>query len=178
MMIDYLFPRFLDDPAEYAKAEAYWQRLWENLVPLTGAREWRSPWLQTAFADGTPFRDGDPIFSAWFPSRKCGIRIIQNRPQGEDPALDFWPDTVGDEWSGEVSTLVISCVLSRQTAELARELISSWIRYGEASVFSPSQGPPVVTQPSEFVFRVPQSERRPTPAEQAVPVGERWGDAA
>src|SRR6266571_5066970 len=107
-MAAHLFPRFLADPAEYSRAEAYWRSLWEELTRLTGqVQEWRHPWLQTAYADGTPFRDGDPIFSAWSPSRKLGVRVIQNEPQQEALALDFWSDVVGDQRSGEVHTLVI-----------------------------------------------------------------------
>jgi hypothetical protein len=145
-MVQHLFPRFLDDPAEYAEAEAFWRRLWDGLARFSGQQhEWRHPWLRTAYADGTPFRDGDPIFSAWSPSRKLGVRVIQNAQQQQEPELLFWPDTVGDAWSGgEVRTLVISCALSRQAAGLAEGLILSWMRDGTVSVSRPLAGPPVV----------------------------------
>ena len=65
-MVQHLFPHFLGDPVEYAKAEAYWRDLWEEVARFAGQQwEWRQPWLRTTYADGTPFRDGDPIFSAW-----------------------------------------------------------------------------------------------------------------
>jgi hypothetical protein len=138
-MVQHLFPHFLHNPGEYAQAEAYWRRLWDELARFLGQQqEWRHPWLQTAYADGTPFRDGDPIFSAWSPSRKLGVRVIQNEPQQQSLELNFWPDIVGDEWSGgEVHTLVISCALSRQAADLARDLILSWMRDGVVSVSRP-----------------------------------------
>jgi hypothetical protein len=147
-MVQHLFPRFLEDPAEYDQAEAYWRRLWDELARFAGQqREWRHPWLQTAYADGTPFRDGDPIFSAWCPSRKRGVRVIQNEPQEQELELDFWSDIVGDEWSGEVQTLVISCALSKQAADLAQNLILSWMLHGRASVSRPHHGPLVVGPP-------------------------------
>ncbi len=140
-MAVHLFPGFLDDPAQYAAAEDYWRQLWDELMGRAGQREgWIRPWLQTAYANGTPFRDGDPIFSAWSPSRKLGVRVIQNRPEGVGLGLDFWTDTFGDEWSGEVRVLVIACELSSRTADLARELIGQWVRTGEASLSFPPVG--------------------------------------
>src|SRR5262245_40658580 len=142
-MVEHLFLHFLDDPAEYARAEAYWRELWDELARFSGQQqEWQHPWLQTAYANGTPFRDGDPIFSAWSPSRKLGVRVIQNEPQARVVELDFWPDVVGDQWSGEVRTLVISCALSKQATDLARDLILSWMRHGKVSVCLPQEGLP------------------------------------
>jgi hypothetical protein len=171
-MAEYLFPRFLDDPEEYAAAEAYWRRLWDEVAGLAGAAwEWKHPWLQTAYADGTPFRDGDPIFSAWAPSRNLGLRVIQNRPHRQDPALEFWPDVVGDEWSGEVRTLVISCELSRQTAALARGMIFSWLRYGKVSISRPLLAGPLAVdpQPRGFTLGVPRHARRESPVSLVIP---------
>jgi hypothetical protein len=134
-MATHMFPRFLEDRAEYARAEAYWRELWDEVVASAYQQgEWQHPWLRTTFADGTPFLDGDPISSAWCPSRRLGIRVIQNEPQREGMELTFWRDTTGDEWTGEVNTLVIACALSDESSELARALISSWILYGEVSV--------------------------------------------
>jgi hypothetical protein len=144
-MTERLFPRFLHDQAEYDRAEAYWRELWDDLMRFTGQRGWQYPWLQAAYADGTPFRDGDPIFSAWSPSRKIGVRVIQNEPRQQDPELVFWRDVVGDEWTVEVPTLVISCALSQETADVARDLILVWIRDGAVDVERPQAGPLVVT---------------------------------
>ena len=158
-MVRHLFPRFLDDPTEYARAEAYWRALWDELVWFEGqAQEWQYPWLKTAYANGTPFQDGDPIFSAWSPSRKLGVRVIQNEPGAGEPELTYWHDVVGDQWSGEVQTLVISCILSGQTAALARDLISYWVREGRVSVCYPQEGPPVFGVSREnpaFGLRIP-----------------------
>lgn len=149
-MVRHLFPRFLHDPSEYVQAEAFWRDLWEKLARFTGQRQdWQYPWLRTAYANGTPFQDGDPIFSAWSPSRKLGVRVIQNEPQLQELDLDFWYDRVGDEWSGgEVNTLVISCALSGRAAALAQDLILSWMRDSAVSVTKHQPGPPVVGRPA------------------------------
>ncbi len=130
------FPNFLHDSAEYAQAEEFWRGLWIEVTRLAGQeQEWQYPWLETAYADGTPFKDGDPIFSTFSPSRKLGIRVIQNQPQEVGPQLAIWSDVIGDEWSGEVRTLVISCVLSQRAAALARNLMLDWMLYGRVSLF-------------------------------------------
>ncbi len=172
-MVQHLFPRFLADPAEYAKAEDYWRRLWEELARFSDRQqEWQCPWLTTTFADGTPFRDGDPIFSAWSPSRKLGVRVIQNEPQSPELELDSWVDRVGDEWSGgEVSTLVISCALSRQSADLARDLIFAWMRDGMVSITrpEPAEGALVIVAPRrEDPLRLRSTARPEMPT--AVPI--------
>jgi hypothetical protein len=148
-MVQHLFPRFLQDPAEYAQAEAYWGDLWNEMARFAGQQKiWRHPWLRTSYADGTPFLDGDPIFSAWSPGRKLGVRVIQNEPQRSGVELNFWHEVVGDRWAGEVQTLVISCALSRQGANLARSLILEWIRHGKVCIYYPyPEGPLAVGDP-------------------------------
>jgi hypothetical protein len=152
-MLQQLFPHYLHDPAEYAQAEAYWRDLWDELARFAGQqKDWQHPWLRTTYADGTPFQDGDPIFSAWSPARKLGVRIIQNEPQANGAELDYWHDVMGDRGTGEVQTLVISCTLSRQTANLARSLILSWMRDGKVSIYRPyPEGPLVVGNPSALM---------------------------
>jgi hypothetical protein len=127
----YLYPGFLRNEQEYTEAERFWQSLWDRVMRLSGkATEWNSPWLQTAFRDGTPFRDGDPIFSAICQSRRLGVRIVQNEPGEEGGYCDFnvteWdPDCQG------ISVLVISCVLTDQTESRASDLLYSWAEKGE-----------------------------------------------
>ena len=55
MMNDFLFADFLEDQATYAAAEAWWQA---RLSFLDGQC---APYLRTAFANGQPFYDGNPI---------------------------------------------------------------------------------------------------------------------
>jgi hypothetical protein len=149
-MVEHLFPGFLEDPAEYAAAEAYWEQLWEQALALTGQwEEWESPWLQTKYANGTPFRDGDPIFSARCLSRRLGLRVIQNDPRGQTQQLGWWVDSLAVEWpGGEIKTLVIACSLSIQSAKIALKMMESWMLWGVVSVIRPQDGPPSIVRES------------------------------
>ena len=109
-----MFTNFRSDSTEYAAAERFWQDLFARAAREEGVEgEWVVPWLNTRFAGGTPFGDGNPIFSAWSPARRVAVRVIQHDaadPPGED-GFDSWTDTFDGE-GGEVRELVISCVLS------------------------------------------------------------------
>jgi hypothetical protein len=165
-MAQHLFPNFLSDPREYAQAEAFWKQTWDELKRLAGQpHEWITPWLQTVYADGTPFQDGDPIFSAWAPARLFGVRIIQHMPTTDEMELAFWIDVVGDEWTGQVRTLVISCALSDQAAYFALDLILSWMLFGKVSVSQEEVGPPRVSPPQKT-----HSLRRPATTARHEPV--------
>jgi hypothetical protein len=133
-MVRHHFPDFLEDAAQYAQAESFWFQLWESLVRFTGQQaEWKHPWLRTASANGTPFRDGDPIFSAISPERRMAVRVIQHEAEDAGPELDFWVDTFGDEGEA-VRVLVISCSLSDEAAIYARDLLYSWLEQGAVEV--------------------------------------------
>lgn len=127
-MVNTLFPRFLEDAGEYDRAERYWLDLWDQIdgFPRTHFG-WRSPWLGT----GSPsILDGNPIFSAWSPMLRRGIRVIQEEPVG--PGLDIraWLDTFGGDTPDpdRIHELVISCVLSEEPAHIARSLMEPWVR--------------------------------------------------
>src|ERR1043165_437284 len=130
-MIDYRHPKFLEDPNEYALAERLWQRRWSELVGYTPeGRSWQSSWLTTTFADGTPIRDGNPIFSALSADRRLGIRVIQLEPSSE-PEFSFWIDKFAAGEPEEASELVITCVLSDEALLKTLDLFRQWIRFGE-----------------------------------------------
>ena len=136
-MAQHLFPNFLHDPAEYAQAERYWQDLFTRVTREAGVEgEWQSPWLVTRFADGTPFADGNPIFSAWSPVRRVGVRVIQY--EGAAAELDgaefeSWLDTFDPEGEN-VRELVISCALSADAEREAIRLLRPWVANGACSV--------------------------------------------
>jgi hypothetical protein len=57
-MATVLYADFLKDPEEYLRAESFWNQRWEQLMEEVGQREsWRTPWFNTTFVNGTPFRD-------------------------------------------------------------------------------------------------------------------------
>jgi hypothetical protein len=129
-----MFFDFLKGPARYAEAEEYWRELWARVVRSVGLEtEWRSPWLTTCFADGTPFRDGNPIFSAVSDQRRLGVRIIQCAAgPSDEPEVNWWTDSFGDpEESDAIRELVIHCAPAVQTEGIILRLLSGWVSRGE-----------------------------------------------
>lgn len=127
-MVRYLFPNFLTDAQEYEQAEAIWREHWDDLVRRLGQEWlWEHPWLNTTFADGTPCRDGNPIFSALSPHRRLGVHVIQLEPSDDPKEFYVWSDTFAKGTPEAVKELVISCVLSHQTLLEAIDLMKRWI---------------------------------------------------
>jgi hypothetical protein len=131
-MATFLYPGFLTNPQEYRLAELLWHDHWDELVGRAGQREqWRTPWLRTTFADGTPCGDGNPIFSAICPTRALGIRLIQLQPSGMSPDLSFWIDRFDEG----IRELVIACALSKETLLTALNLMNQWMTKQQAQLF-------------------------------------------
>jgi hypothetical protein len=127
-MTHFLFPHFLSDPQQYREAEGFWLKHWEELVGDVGqADRWKSPHYTTTFVDGTPCRDGDPIFSAVDPTRRLGVRVIQFEPTGDSGEIVSWQDTFAEGEPEEIRDLVISCSLTDETFAQACDLIRQWI---------------------------------------------------
>lgn len=131
-----LHPRFLTNAKQYAAARAVWKQLWHEVLTQTGQVDsWKSPWLTPKHADGTPYRDGNPIFSAVNETDRLGVRIIQEAPMSAGPnELDYWVDTFGSAADpNKVRELVISTVLDEGTRLQARELLACWVARGKLS---------------------------------------------
>ena len=127
-----LFPDFLNHPGQYEEAERLWRERWDDLMCRSRPYEvWKSPWLETTYADGTPQRDGNPIFSAVCPRDRFGVRVIQTEPSGEGRELFFWTDTFAEGEPEEVRELVITCVLTDETLLDAVDLMHQWVTLGE-----------------------------------------------
>src|SRR5260370_36236770 len=121
-MVQHLCKRFLADAAEYESAQARWRQLWDTLITAEKlAAEWKVPWFVPEFVNGTPMRDGNPIFTAVSPALRRGVRIIQHAPTTDQLELDYWLDTFqSDE---PISELVISCALSDEAEQQASDLM-------------------------------------------------------
>lgn len=132
-----LFPHFLEDAEQYELSERYWRDLWHRIAPAHREQfQWKSPWLGT----GSPnIKDGNPIFSAYSPMLRRGIRVIQEDPIGSEPNIQAWLDTFGDAADPDrIDELAISCTLSDASASLARRLMEPWI-CGQAPSFESDQ---------------------------------------
>lgn len=129
-MASHLYKNFLVDSGEYAASVEYWRRLWESIDQVARvAADWRTPWVHT----GSPLiQDGNPIFSAYSPSTRRGVRVIQFEPSGNEPELDTWLDTFGGDIRDpdSITELVIACALSDFAAREAARLMESWVSGG------------------------------------------------
>lgn len=127
-MVNNLFPDFLSDPEQYGLSERFWEKLWDRIDPFQRESfRWTQPWLGT----GSPgIMDGNPIFSAYSPRLRRGIRVIQEEPIGSALDIRVWLDTFGGTITDpdRIHELVISCTLSDIASEIALSLMSSWVR--------------------------------------------------
>lgn len=163
-MLDYLFPHFLSDPREYGQAESLWQQRWQDLLSRVGQEgQWQTPWVNTHSANGTPCRDGNPIFSAVSPSRRLAVRIIQLEPTDDAKEFHVWKDTFAEAAPEAAEELVISCVLTDQTLREAEELMRQWITVGEISLPTESKDGPISPTTSD-TFSTPALSDQPPPS--------------
>lgn len=148
-MVDYLFPNFLSDLHEYKQAEFLWQQHFQELLRrVCQEGQWQTPWANTNFANGTPCRDGNPIFSAISPSRRLAVRIIQFGPADDAEEFHFWKDTFADTEPEAIEELVISCVLTEQTLQQAVDLMRKWITEGKIHRPPEPNGGPLIDRAS------------------------------
>ena len=138
-MVVNLFENFLDDPLQYEQSEKLWQDLWSGIPQANRERFlWQTPWMGTG---SLSIKDGNPIFSAYSPLLRRGIRIIQQEPV--EPGLDFqvWLDTFGGVpmEPESVNELVIACVLSDVATVYALTLMTPWV-VGRPITFERDEG--------------------------------------
>ena len=137
-MIHALFEHFLDNDDTYRACELYWEQSVRDIeASLDQTGEWQ-PWVVQHYADGTPFADqkGNPIFDARSKRFDRAFRIVQDPPVRNDLAISAWLKSY-KEFEGDLpaNELVISLILSEESAQLAHALLRHWM----ASVTSPDE---------------------------------------
>jgi hypothetical protein len=113
-------PDFLTDSVQYDASAVEWRAVWDatdDFVRKLGG--WTSPWLDESW------RDGNPIFSAWSPRLRRGVRVIQH----SDPSLFLVERrTFGGRGTPDaVDELMISCALTSESLESVARLLERWI---------------------------------------------------
>ncbi|MGX9773268.1 hypothetical protein D3C87_579620 [compost metagenome] len=123
-MNDILFATFLDDHAVYAQVQAYWQA---RLAFLDGQC---TPYLRTAFANGQPFYDGNPIVNLANWQTGKAARIVQQCPRefghgytSFEQAIEL---SVGDGHRPAREKIIV-LTLTQATARRAETEISIWL---------------------------------------------------
>jgi len=124
-MVHYLFENFLEDQNVYIRNVDYWQKTVKAIVDSKQHKPF-SEYLNTDFANGTAFFDGNPIFQAVFEKENKAIRIIQEESESHEVEISAWLNTI--EIKDETITeLVIALELSKESQEIAEDLIKAWI---------------------------------------------------
>jgi hypothetical protein len=105
---------------DYERWAQRWRDTWDAANPLLRARDhWTAPWVDESW------HDGNPIFSAWSPKLRRGIRIVQ----GAEPGFLAYQDTFGAKGSTEeVRELVIACGLDEEAVWCFEDLLGEWLR--------------------------------------------------
>ena len=123
-----LGPFLMTQECLYEEEEESWLLLWRKTLEQVGQlAQWKTPWLNTAFADGTPCRDGNPIFSAIHESGRFGVRVIQLDPGGSPEEFTSWTDVFAKGELEEVEELVIFCTLTQETLSKARTVLDQFV---------------------------------------------------
>ena len=125
VFMEYLFDDFLNDRIAYSDARHFWESM---CLELLGSRA--SDWETWPLNEDD--EDGNPIFSMISPRLKRAVRIIQVpanvQEEWERRPISSWHSAKGDDLPGSVlvDELVVHCVLSVETAKIARQLIEKW----------------------------------------------------
>lgn len=117
--------------SEHDEHARQWRALWERLAPVRRqVDEWQTPWLDESW------KDGNPMFSAWSPKVRRGIRILQHP---DTKGFVVWRDRFG-EGSQRVDEVVISCERNPESMSKVARLIESWLHHADATVVSEGRG--------------------------------------
>lgn len=123
MISKHLYKDFLEDGRIYTLARNHWKSILGQVHRDFLAV---SPATVDKFRDSSPFRDGNPIFSARFNSLNKLIRIVQERPENSDVELSAWIEETEVE-ELPFQELVICLEMSPESVHIAKELIEAWV---------------------------------------------------
>ncbi len=123
-MVQHLFKDFLKNKRIYAENVGYWQSIVSELFAPTQIKA--EAYLQTTFANGEPFLDGNPIFHFVVKKLNKAVRIVQEVAESDKLEITAWiSNTELDEM--EINELVIVLQLSEESKTIALDLIRTWI---------------------------------------------------
>lgn len=126
-MTNILHPEFLKDEQGYEAASNYWSTLFKDLMDEKGYA-W-APYMKNQFGDGTPIRDGNPIFNAFVPETGRAVRIIQHPPAPKNSFIK-WKNPTESADGSPFTELVISLILTEATVAKAKAALREWFFSG------------------------------------------------
>ncbi len=124
-MKKYLFSNFLKEKLIYQTCRDYWEIKVNELFYRNRISDAKA-YLNTTFANGTDFYNGNPIINYHFVKTGKAIRIIQEEPNPKDIEIASWIDRFKTD-NIEAKELVISIQLTPHSEKTAFELIKKWI---------------------------------------------------
>lgn len=133
-----LFASFLTDQVVYREASNLWFEALNSVFRTNDKHElWKTPWLNTRFANGDLVCDGNPIYSAICDAESKAIRIVQKDPD-QSETFESWVEAT--DWvticDRGVYMLTIVCVLTSGTLARSIELFQRWVDFkGELQLF-------------------------------------------
>jgi len=122
-----LYNSFLERKNVYNLNSGYWKRKLLKNLDLKFSIE--NQYISNKKRDGKNFYDGNPIFS--FIENNKAFRIIQENPDdlskfNNVKLIDAWIDKVNNFENNNISELVISLYLTRETVDKAIDLIKEF----------------------------------------------------
>lgn len=122
-----LYNSFLERKNVYNLNSGYWKRKLLKNLDLKFSIE--NQYVSNKKRDGKNFYDGNPIFS--FIENNKAFRIIQENPDdlskfNNVKLIDAWIDKKNNFENNDISELVISLYLTRETVDKAIELIKEF----------------------------------------------------
>ncbi len=121
------FDDFLINAEVYDQNELFWKDI---ILEIAGELPTEPQWMNT-IQNGEKWRLGNPMFTAYFPTLKRGLRIIQKDKKGiKLPTLRTWiSDTAYIENDEEIDIweLVIGMTLTEENLEASEYLVKKWI---------------------------------------------------
>lgn len=126
-MNDFLFSDFLEDQTTYAALQAYWHA---RLAFLDGQC---APYLRTAFANGQPFYDGNPIVNLADRNARMAARIVQQCPVEFGPCYTSFEQAIelaDGDGHRPAREKVIVLTLTADSAQRAEEELRAWFMPG------------------------------------------------
>jgi len=115
-----LYANFLEKKSTYNLTRHFWKEQFEAVFAV-----FEHPYQ--AYHEEQNY-NGDPIFTAYFPSMGRSVRIKQRAPEREQLKIDAQLGQVSPDLLDQpVTELQIDLVLSKQSANLTRQLLRQWI---------------------------------------------------
>ncbi len=125
-MEKYLFHNFLENNTVYQICQKYWITKMEYFFSRNHLQEYK-PYLNTRFANGVDFANGNPIVNYYVATLNKAIRIIQEEPCDDDVLITAWIDKFEIQENTFIPELVVSLQLTPETEQILYDLISKWL---------------------------------------------------